>query len=1127
MADDVKIIRIQIDASRAVDGGRAAQRALEDIEKSTGSLSRGMTQLESTMRSLFVGYLGLQGLRAIVQAADGFTQLTNSLKVAGVAGNEMVSVQDRLFAAANKNGAEIGAVGQLYSRLAQSSRELGATQDQLLKFVDGTTAALRIQGGSTQAASGALMQLSQAFAGGIVRAEEFNSILEGATPIAQAAARGIAGMDGSLGKLRIAVTEGKITSQAFFEGLLKGFDETERMAESADKTIGGALTSIENSWVRLVGTLGSTGVFGFVSTVLEGFRLGIESTRREIEMLKRAWDWLTNNRPLQSQIDSVNKDILAFQERGHGLESAALQDLIKRRDALQGQLAQLPTVTVTATRPPPTPDPKKDTGKVKADVDEVAKLIEKIERDAEKMRESFLEGTDALVEQNDLLAVELRLIGETPAVRARELAIIQATNEAKKAGYGTESEAYKARVAALEQGNQLRFQQEEIAKAQELWTEPLKQALRDIQSIGADAFDKLLENGKFSFEELGQTSMRIVRRVAAEFLALATIRPVMSVLVNAVSPSMAQSMGLGSAFPGMGGGGSAGGLSLGGGGLSGGGLLGSMGGWLNSPISFGGALNTSAMSPASMMAPTGASGAMLGGLTWGQGLAGVAGIGAGIYGLATSKTPSGMVGSGLGIIGSGVGLASAMGLIGAAGGPIGMGIGLLGGLLASTGMLDGLLGGAPPTINNQTYGQLTYGSGGWYTTGGAWGPSANASGTQAGLQSLGGGISSVFDMLGGVRDPSKVWGLSAMNHTVSGQGWSSSSDSTYLVDPNGNQQLWRMNEGNMMDTGSAQVAYRSILEGAVGDISELMRQRVLQTGQTMGGTSLQAIAEVINEVQSFEKAMASLGKTSTGAEQALQAINDNLGQIWGYAKEHGLDADVAKIEAHKNTLLGDNAKSFMAQFANDNDPLGTALQGIADAHEAAMKEAAAWDKIMLDNAVGYRIEMSKIDEHFLKLEADTKKSYYEQMFSGVDSLVKSLTYGDLGNASPTTQFQGLKNEWNSTVAKALGGDAAAIAGLAGLGSQFAQAGKQYYGSSTSYFNEVQGQILGDISAVKAANGAADGGMATVSTGLGTVSTQLGELIFTLQGSDKSDEEVKTLLVEAITLMQRLVVKIAA
>ena len=220
--DEVKTIRIVVDASKAVDGGRAAQRALDDIEKNTSQLSKAISGLENTFRNLFAGYLGMQGLRMLGQTADAFIQLQNSLRVTGLEAEQLRIIQDRLFLSANKNGVEVQALGQLFSRLSISQKELGASYEQMLRFVDGVTASLKVQGGSTESAKGALLQLAQAMGSGVVRAEEFNSILEGALPIAQAAAKGIDGMEGSVSKLRAAVVAGTVTSRQFFDGALQG-----------------------------------------------------------------------------------------------------------------------------------------------------------------------------------------------------------------------------------------------------------------------------------------------------------------------------------------------------------------------------------------------------------------------------------------------------------------------------------------------------------------------------------------------------------------------------------------------------------------------------------------------------------------------------------------------------------------------------------------------------------------------------------------------------------------------------------------------------------------------------------------------------------------------------------------
>jgi len=210
----------------------------------------GIDDMTGSIKRWAVALAGAFSVREVTRMADTFTALQNRLKVAGLAGQELAQVQDHLFKSASMNGVEISALGDLYGRLALSTGELGVSQAELLQFVDGVTASLRVQGTSSQAASGALMQLSQALGAGTVRAEEMNSIMEATPIIAQAAARG---MGVSVGQLRQQVVAGEVSSKAFFAALMTGFPEVERQAKDATLTIGQSLTGLRNELLRYVG----------------------------------------------------------------------------------------------------------------------------------------------------------------------------------------------------------------------------------------------------------------------------------------------------------------------------------------------------------------------------------------------------------------------------------------------------------------------------------------------------------------------------------------------------------------------------------------------------------------------------------------------------------------------------------------------------------------------------------------------------------------------------------------------------------------------------------------------------------------------------------------------------------
>ena len=304
---------------RAIMASVAALQAQKAaIESNNASRQRAMLLANSGKGAVSMPFMGggLGGLaataagyvsaRAVVEAADAYTRFTNQLKVAGVAGSNMDEVQSALFASAQKNGVEIEALGKLYSRASMAAGELGADQGKLLQFTDGVTAALRVQGGSSESASGALLQLSQALGYGIVRAEEFNSILEGAYPIAQAAARGIDGMGGSVARLRAAVANGQVTSQQFFAGLLKGFEETKRQAEGMSLTVAQASTNLETSWIKLIGQADKLlGISPTIASAIGGIGSLMETLAANTERANRALAGLPKDASFLEKLDAI------------------------------------------------------------------------------------------------------------------------------------------------------------------------------------------------------------------------------------------------------------------------------------------------------------------------------------------------------------------------------------------------------------------------------------------------------------------------------------------------------------------------------------------------------------------------------------------------------------------------------------------------------------------------------------------------------------------------------------------------------------------------------------------------------------------------------------------------------
>jgi len=249
-----RVIRVVVDSSGVVRGTRQASGSLRGLEQQSKGVSAGF-KAAAAAATIFAGSLVV---REIFQAVDAYQGLQNRLRIVTDTTEELTGIQQALFDISQNTRTEFEATAQLYGRAAIAADELGASQAQLLRLTEISGKALAIQGGAASESAGALRQLSQSFSSGIVRGEEFNSILEGAFPIAQAAARGFGEAGISVGKLRTLVIEGKVSSQEFFQAILKGGEGIDEQFEKTEVTLSQATQTISNSFLNLIGKLNET-----------------------------------------------------------------------------------------------------------------------------------------------------------------------------------------------------------------------------------------------------------------------------------------------------------------------------------------------------------------------------------------------------------------------------------------------------------------------------------------------------------------------------------------------------------------------------------------------------------------------------------------------------------------------------------------------------------------------------------------------------------------------------------------------------------------------------------------------------------------------------------------------------
>lgn len=249
---EVNATRLEAALKRSNSQAYRLFKQLEDraeaMEKSVGA---SLGALGKRVAGVFAGLAVGSTLNDLRKVADDYTKIINTLKVAGV--QDTAGTFNKLFASAQRNAAPLDALATLYGRVSAAQTTLKASSDDVMSVTDIVAQSLRVGGTSASEASGALLQLGQALAGGKVQAEEYNSLLDGMRPLLEAAAAGIKEAGGDVAKLTALVKDGKVSSEAFFRGIQAGAPILEQKLAGAVETTEQATQRLNNEFVKAVG----------------------------------------------------------------------------------------------------------------------------------------------------------------------------------------------------------------------------------------------------------------------------------------------------------------------------------------------------------------------------------------------------------------------------------------------------------------------------------------------------------------------------------------------------------------------------------------------------------------------------------------------------------------------------------------------------------------------------------------------------------------------------------------------------------------------------------------------------------------------------------------------------------
>ena len=339
---DTANLQIRISTS----GAPRAERDLNRLERQAGRTERasdGMEQAFKSAGAAIGAYFSVQAVMGILNTADSFNLLQKRVERLSDSSEDAAEKYEELTDIAVESGTDLKTVIGLWENLSRTLGEMGKSDADVLQLTETLNKLGVIGASSTEEIASSMRQFGQAMAGGVLRAEEFNSVMESTPEVARALAEGL-GM--SMGELRQAMNDGALTADVVFNALMSQTDSINAEFDKMPRTIAQASEALRTNFGNAVAELdqkigASTGFVKFLDSLAESAERFGESVKLwDLNSAKSELGQL--NIELQKQqalVDNLQKTVDAG---GFGgvFAQGKLEDEAEKLDAIKQKVSE-------------------------------------------------------------------------------------------------------------------------------------------------------------------------------------------------------------------------------------------------------------------------------------------------------------------------------------------------------------------------------------------------------------------------------------------------------------------------------------------------------------------------------------------------------------------------------------------------------------------------------------------------------------------------------------------------------------------------------------------------------------------------------------------------------------------
>ena len=259
---EVDLVRLRVEylGHAYTETGKKAQAAADTADRSHRKISTGVQSISKELALLRNAYFGLQAAmgainsaKGLAQTADEVSNLRARIKLAVGEGELFNQMWAKVAETALRTNSSLEGTGTLFARIAEVGKDAGLSAqkaaEQSLAIVESINQAVQLSGGSAESAQAAVTQLIQGLQSGVLRGEEFNSVMEQAPRLARALADAL-GV--TLGRLRAMAEEGKLSSDVVVNALKAQANTLQQEFGTLPATIGRSVQNLSTAWSLFV-----------------------------------------------------------------------------------------------------------------------------------------------------------------------------------------------------------------------------------------------------------------------------------------------------------------------------------------------------------------------------------------------------------------------------------------------------------------------------------------------------------------------------------------------------------------------------------------------------------------------------------------------------------------------------------------------------------------------------------------------------------------------------------------------------------------------------------------------------------------------------------------------------------